>query len=116
MLFDSIPIENYIFSLLHANIIFGNKRINLFYDWMTKHVEPLLHEEMTLSNVLIDLQILIKTKIYLKNGRRKNCTTIAELRIEKKIIDSLLKEKDDNNYLLIIGNYKIKRLNKIKEI
>ena len=37
MLFYSIPIENYIFSLLHTEIGIGNKTINLFYDWITKH-------------------------------------------------------------------------------
>ena len=31
MLFDSIPIENYIFSLLHAEIGIGNKIIESFY-------------------------------------------------------------------------------------
>ena len=41
MLFDSIPIENYIFPLLHAKIGIGNKTINSFNDWITKHVEPL---------------------------------------------------------------------------
>ena len=32
----------------------------------------------------------------------------------EKLIESLLKEKDDNNCLLIIGNYKLKRLYQIK--
>ena len=41
MLFDSIPIENYIFPLLYAKIGIGNKTINSFNDWITKHVEPL---------------------------------------------------------------------------
>ena len=45
-----------------------------------------------------------------------NCTIITDLTIEKKLIESLLKEKDDNNCLLIIGNYKVDRLNKIIEI
>ena len=53
MLFDSIPIENFIFSLLHAEISIGNKIINSFYGWITKHVEPLLDEEVELSNVTI---------------------------------------------------------------
>ena len=36
--------------------------------------------------------------------------------MRKKLIEPLLKEKDDNNCLLIIGNYKFERLNEIKEI
>ena len=31
MLFDTMPIENYIFSLLHAKIGIGNKIISSFY-------------------------------------------------------------------------------------
>ena len=37
MLFDSIPIENYIFSLLHAEIGIGNKIIESFYRWISKY-------------------------------------------------------------------------------
>ena len=33
MLFDRIPIENYLFSLLHAEIGIGNKIISSFYTW-----------------------------------------------------------------------------------
>ena len=33
----------------------------------------------------------------------QNCTTIDELRIEKTLIDSLLKERDDDNHILIEG-------------
>ena len=35
----------------------GNKIINLFYDWITNHIEPLSDEEVEISNVLIDLHI-----------------------------------------------------------
>ena len=99
MLFESIPIEKYIFSLLHAEIGIGNKIINSFYDQITKHVEPLSDEEVGFSNVLIDLQSFEK-------WTKKNSTTITNLRIEKELIDSLLKKKNDSNYLLIIINYK----------
>ena len=67
--------------------------------------------------MLIDLQIeLNQNKELLENLMKNNCTTITDLRITKKLIESLLKEKDDNNCLLIIGNYKVDRLNKIIEI
>ena len=46
MLFDSIPIENYIFSLLHTEIGIGNKIIDSFYSWITKYIEPLSNEEI----------------------------------------------------------------------
>ena len=116
MLFVSIQIENFIHSLLHAEIGIGNKIINSFYNWITKHVELLSDEVVELSNVLIDLQIEFnQNKKSFEKLTKKNCTTIVDLRIDKKLIDSLLKEKDDNNCLLIIENYKLERLNEIKE-
>ena len=57
MLFDTIPIENYIFSLLHAEIGIGNKIINSFYKWKTTYIEPLSVEEIEMTNTLIDFQI-----------------------------------------------------------
>ena len=55
MLFDSIPIENYIFSLLHVEIGIGNKIIDSFYYWISKYIEPLSKEEIEMTNNLIDL-------------------------------------------------------------
>ena len=102
MLFDSIPIENYILSLLHAKIGIVNKIINSFYDWITKHVEPLLDEEVELYNMLIDLQMEFnQNKESFEKWTKKNCTSITDLRIEKKLVESLLKDKDDNNFLFI---------------
>ena len=103
--------------MLHAEIGIGNKIINSFYDWITKHVKPLSDKEVEISNVLIDLEIEFnQNKELLENLMKNNCTTITDLRITKKLIESLLKEKDDNNCLLIIVNYKFERLNEIKEI
>ena len=55
MLFDSIPIENYIFSLSHAEIGIGNKIIESFYRWISKYIELLSNEEIEMTNNLIDL-------------------------------------------------------------
>ena len=57
MLFDSIPIENYIFSLIHAEIGIGHKIIDSFYSWISKYIEPLSNEEIEMTNNLIDLQV-----------------------------------------------------------
>ena len=57
MLFDTIPIENYIFSLLHAEIGIGNEIISSFYKWITTYIEPLSVEEIEMTNTLIDFQI-----------------------------------------------------------
>jgi len=48
ILFDSIPIENYIFSLLHAEIGIGNKIMDL---WITKYIEPLSNEKIEMSKI-----------------------------------------------------------------
>ena len=57
ILFDTIPIENYIFSLLHAEIGIGNKIISSFYTWITTYIERLLVEEKEMRKTLIVLQI-----------------------------------------------------------
>ena len=57
MLFDAIPIENYNFSLLRAEIGIGNKIISSLYTWITTYIEPLSVEEIEITNTLIDFQI-----------------------------------------------------------
>ena len=70
--------------MLHAEISIRNNVINSFYDYITKHVEPLSDEEVEMSNVLIDLQIdFNQNKESFKKLTKNNCTTIADLRIEK---------------------------------
>ena len=46
LLFDSVPIENYIFSLLHAEICVGNKNIYTYFDWNNKRIEPITDDEL----------------------------------------------------------------------
>ena len=57
MLFDTIPIENYIFLLLNVEIGIGNKIISSLYTWITTYIEPLSVEEIKITNTLIDFQI-----------------------------------------------------------
>ena len=114
MLFDTIPIENYIFSLLHAEIGIGNKIISSFYKWITTYIEPLSVEEIEMTNTLIDFQIeLIDNQKKLKEITQHNITSIADLTNEKKLIESALKEKDVNNRLFICGEYKMECINEI---
>ena len=91
MLFDSISIENYIFSLLHAEIGIGNKIIESFYRWISKYIEPLSNEELEMTNNLIDLQIeLIQNKKLLKQINHQNVSKITDLTTEKKLIETAL--------------------------
>ena len=118
MLFDSIPIENYIFSLLHAEIGIGNKIIDLFYSWISKYIEPLSNEEIEMSNNLIDLQVeQIQNKKLLKQINQQNTTKITDLTTEKKSIESALKNKGGTHRSLIYGDLKlvfIEEINKFK--
>ena len=42
LLFDAVPIENYIFLLLHAEIGVGNKIIENIFLWITERMERCL--------------------------------------------------------------------------
>ena len=46
LLFDSVPIKNYIFSLLHAEIGAGNKIIYTYLDWINERVEYITDDEL----------------------------------------------------------------------
>ena len=117
MLFDSIPIENYIFSLLHAEIDIGNKITESFYRWISKYVEPLSKEEIEMTNNLIDLQIeLIQNKELLKQINHLNITKIADLTTENKLIEVALKNKGGTSRYLIYGDLKLKFIEELNEI
>ena len=61
LLFDSVPIKNYIFSLLHAEIVVRNKILYTYFDWINEWIEPITEDELNLTNCLIDLKIELKT-------------------------------------------------------
>ena len=61
LLFDSIPIEKYIFSLLHADISADNKIIYSYFEWINERNEPLSDEEINMITFLINLKIEQKT-------------------------------------------------------
>ena len=69
LLFDAVPIENYIFSLLHAEIGVGNKIIDNYFSWVTERMEIMSKEEVILTNCLINYKIdLKKINKYMMNG------------------------------------------------
>ena len=87
MLFDTIPIENYILLLLHLEIGIRNKIVSSFYTWRTTYIELLSVEEIEMTNTLIDFQIeLIDNQKRLKELNQFNITIIANLTNEKKLI------------------------------
>ena len=46
LLLYSVPIENYIFSLLHAEIGVGNKIVENYFLWITKRMDKLLRKKL----------------------------------------------------------------------
>ena len=56
LLFDAVAIENYFFSLLHAEIGVGNKIIENYFLWITEIMEKMIEEEVILTNCLINFK------------------------------------------------------------
>ena len=84
LLFDSIPIENYIFLLFHAEICVWNKIVYTHFDWINKRIEPITDDELELKNCLIDLKIELKKheKDYDEGIKNYSCL-LAEFRLER---------------------------------
>ena len=69
LLFDPVPIENYLFLLLHVDIGVGNKIVYTYFDLINKRIEPITDEELELTNDLIDL----------KNRFKKSCKRLGRM-------------------------------------
>ena len=70
-----------------------------------------------MTNTLIDMQIgLIDNNKKAKEFNQHNIIIISNLTNDKKSIESLLKEKDENNKLLISGPYKVRYKNELVSI
>ena len=54
LLFDSVSIENYIVSLLHAEIGVDNKIVEYYFLWITERIGKISEEEVILTNSLIN--------------------------------------------------------------
>ena len=50
LLFDSVPIENQFFSLLHVEIGVGNKIIYSYFEWINERIEPISEDEVNMIN------------------------------------------------------------------
>ena len=104
LLFDFVPIENYIFSLLHVEISFGNKIVYIYFDWISERIEPITDDELELTNFLIDLKIeLNKHEGDYDEWIKNYSSLLAELRLDRQGIICLLNERDDNNKFIING-------------
>ena len=104
LLFDSVPIENYIFSLLHAEIGVGNKIVDTYFDWINERIEPITDEELELTNDLIDLKVDLKNHVKDYEEWIKNFSSmLAEFRLERQGIICFMEERDCMNKFIVKG-------------
>ena len=116
LLFDSVSIENYIFSLFHAEMGVGNKIVYTYFDWINEIIEPITDDELDLTNCLIDLKIELKNKKKDYDEWINNYSSLlAELKWERQGIARLLEERDDINKHIVKGKEKVIALIKKKE-
>ena len=91
LLFDSVPFENCIFSLSHAEFGVENKIVYTYFDWINERIEPVTDDELELTNVLINLKIkLNKHEKYYDKWINNYSSLLAELRLERQGIVCLL--------------------------
>ena len=50
MLFDSAPIENYIFPLLHVEISISKKIVHSYLERINERIEPISDEEVNMTS------------------------------------------------------------------
>ena len=98
LLFDAVPIENYIFSLLHAEIGVGNKILENYFSWVTERMEIMSKEEVILTNCLINYKIdLKKNQQVYDEWINNNSSALATLRMKRTGLIIDINERDDNN-------------------
>ena len=92
LLFDSAPIENYLFPLLHVEISVGKKIVHSYFERINERIEPISNEEVNMTSSLINVKI--ERKKYQKqygDWVNNKSSLSAELRLERQDIQSFLK-------------------------
>ena len=52
-LFNAIPINNYVLSVLHIIIGIGNSLVDFMFEWIESHVEQLTNDEVAARNSVL---------------------------------------------------------------
>ena len=111
ILIDAIPVDHIIFSLLHAKIGVGNKVLDSFLEWVDYRVETLSQQEIEARDAyqlaLIDQKEAVSNR---DSWLNQYGAELAGYRTERKHISDLVKERDDQNKL-ILSNIVRKELN-----
>jgi len=62
-LFDAVPINNYIVSVLHIIIGIGNSLVDVLFDWVEWRIEKLTPAEVTVRNSMMYAEVqLVQAK------------------------------------------------------
>ena len=87
MLFDSVPIDNSIFSLLYTEIGVGNKISYSYFEWINERIELISEDEVNMTNFLINLKIELNSyqKQY-DDWINNHSSLLTELRLERQYI------------------------------
>ena len=87
MLFDSVPIDNSIFSLLYTEIGVGNKINYSYFEWINERIELISEDEVNMTNFLINLKIELNSyqKQY-DDWINNHSSLLTELRLERQYI------------------------------
>ncbi len=105
-LIDSVPIENFILSVLHIIIGMGNSLISSFLEWVEERVEKLLPNEVEARNRVLYATLQLSSantdyESWLQNGG----ILLTDIQLEKKQMKDILNERVSFILLICIYNH-----------
>jgi hypothetical protein len=93
-LFDAVPINNYIVSVLHIIIGIGNSLVDVLFDWVEWRIEKLTPAEITVRNSMMYAEVqLVQAKERYENWLDNEGVTLASKLAEKKKLQKELSAK-----------------------
>ncbi len=93
-LFDSVPVENYILSLLHIIIGMGNTLVDSFLAWIDQWVEKLEQTEIDArKNTILEMLKLENLVMDFADWQLNDGITLSETQIEKQGIKHQMTER-----------------------
>jgi hypothetical protein len=101
-LIDAVPISNYIVPVLHLLIGIGNVLVDSIFEWVEERVEQLTEEEVVACNNILSAEINIENSERDFNQWLENDGIhLTDCILEKKTLQQQLKEKSNENQLII---------------
>ncbi len=102
-LFDAIPINNYVLSVLHIIIGIGNSLVDFLFEWIESRVEKLTNDEVAARNSVLCAMIKHKdAKGIYETWIENDGMAIVQKQLEKMICENSVQIRYINLMLLII--------------